>query len=1157
MKSNLSAATNSSAVSKGALNARTHEEQDKATSSNVDAHWLEAQTSGFIDWINFTFSSHLTLNEETEEVVGMVINDDDFLHGTYHIFDVPYIAKLPPAMIAEIETEGIAIRSDQNIFVDVGLQKNLLSILFSYELPWLRLGIEAVLHPEGEALSEDDMYLLSDQIYSCVSNPQRQMNFIKSIIHERFIKDPKILQKYSKQKPLNFQLEAQMHAQMRRHFIKKIFTMVRFLDIARMKQALKLPRLFKADSSIKSSQEVLVSICKELLRSEGDYLHHLSTLGYKVAFKQSYVDEFDYQVKNLSVDMRDGVRLAKLVSLVADDEFLCDHLRVPAVSRLQKVHNVMISLESLHSSGESIFADLDDGLANDSIVSARSALTTQSGKVGEDRMQAEARRITEGNTEAILILLWRIMFAFNLRDMVSESVLLREVGRVARGAIIRGDPREEQSADTNNDASDAERKIAPYLMYWCNAVMKLYGIEIDDFTTSLADGSVLCLLVHFYHPELLPLKSIHQSYKLQSLDDNKITDLQKRNFVTLRRACKAIGGIPVLSKEYSVQDPPDSHSMTFFLAYLFSRLMACEQTKAAIRIQRTFKQRYASVLAKFRKEKPKKKQSTRFGRTNFLVTISASKHHAARVIQTMFLRFMQKRRLAQLHSLQAEVEAHPEELEDVNSSLCKLSFTDDENTLEESKAPTSDTPADLNIDANENQVPVTDNFLLGLSSEEPDPPVPTSVRKVLGERDLNACDSSFTRPTPFKTATKENIDFFSPDKVASNLSFIEKRRRTRSLLSSPLFDKENSFAVQTPLVVASVDTSEIEDRYRREMECKVKQTAAEVEETLRSQFMTESKAADDLLKAEREARQSAEMMMKLEAERRLALEQKLQQLENERFEAELRVEKEKAEIRLRQQREADARLKISRQLLLLVYKRRLAKKKHAVIRLQAAARSYIVRKQFRSTLRGICKIQGVIKHWLSSRRNSQQHSAAIVIQAASRRLLAKKLVLSMKRAAVLLQSHIRAHLAQAKFRLIRQACIRVQSVFRGYLQRSAQKRTLQAIRMVQGSVRVYLARKELAARKRGLATLQRFLFQLITAKRCDAASRAQQQARLQKRVRILRAAAVIAGACRTWVLRKKIAHAAARIVRWYKAYTPLLKARKLRKGVLRLQVGAT
>lgn len=46
-------------------------------------------------------------------------------------------------------------------------------------------------------------------------------------------------------------------------------------------------------------------------------------------------DEFEFHVSNLAVDLRDGVRLTRLVEVVTGEWGLTSGLRVPAVSRLQ------------------------------------------------------------------------------------------------------------------------------------------------------------------------------------------------------------------------------------------------------------------------------------------------------------------------------------------------------------------------------------------------------------------------------------------------------------------------------------------------------------------------------------------------------------------------------------------------------------------------------------------------------------------------------------------------------------------------------------------------------------------------------------------------------------------------------------------------------
>ena len=82
-------------------------------------------------------------------------------------------------------------------------------------------------------------------------------------------------------------------------------------------------------------------------------------------FRQSCLDEFDYTIKNLCVDLRDGVRLVRLAEIWTThssgakqilDTSLSQKLRLPTVSRLQKIHNVKLALERF-SLLESVWLD--------------------------------------------------------------------------------------------------------------------------------------------------------------------------------------------------------------------------------------------------------------------------------------------------------------------------------------------------------------------------------------------------------------------------------------------------------------------------------------------------------------------------------------------------------------------------------------------------------------------------------------------------------------------------------------------------------------------------------------------------------------------------------------------------------------------------------
>jgi hypothetical protein len=73
------------------------------------------------------------------------------------------------------------------------------------------------------------------------------------------------------------------------------------------------PCLFRLDANVKSSEAVLKTFC-QFLKGEGDIVRHLAKIGYVVTHTQCYIDEFDFSVNNIAVDLRDGVRLCRLVS---------------------------------------------------------------------------------------------------------------------------------------------------------------------------------------------------------------------------------------------------------------------------------------------------------------------------------------------------------------------------------------------------------------------------------------------------------------------------------------------------------------------------------------------------------------------------------------------------------------------------------------------------------------------------------------------------------------------------------------------------------------------------------------------------------------------------------------------------------------------------
>ena len=52
---------------------------------------------------------------------------------------------------------------------------------------------------------------------------------------------------------------------------------------------------------------------------QGNFIKHLANLGVKVSFTQCWEHEYEYKVKNMASDLRDGLRLARLAEILLDD----------------------------------------------------------------------------------------------------------------------------------------------------------------------------------------------------------------------------------------------------------------------------------------------------------------------------------------------------------------------------------------------------------------------------------------------------------------------------------------------------------------------------------------------------------------------------------------------------------------------------------------------------------------------------------------------------------------------------------------------------------------------------------------------------------------------------------------------------------------------
>lgn len=454
-----------------------------------DEKWMEKQQHGFQAWINYTICSE-SEEEQDEKDNHLSILAQKQQQGFVRRRAVElYHSETMDTVLYNIEREvnegRLAIRTDRLIHVDLGLQDLLTELLLSYHPMWLRLGLEIIL---GQVLQSKSDRMLT------------------KIIVERFIKHPDISTK----------TKEGVH-ELRGIFLVRFLLLVYFLDTVRQEGKLlsNIPCLFRTEAKLKTSSSVLGEFCKHFLRAEGNIIRHLNGLGYKVTYQQQKLDEFDVTVTNLAIDLRDGVRLVCLTDKLCHT-MSRKSLRLPAVSRLQKIHNVNLALNDLSRNGIAM-------------------------------KQLNAKDIVDGNREKTLGLLWNIMSHFKLAELVDKYQLRHEINAVISRMSHRAFDLFTKQQQVISSTGDPLQRT---LMEWCRAVGACYGLAVPNLT----DPRVVCYLIHYYHPELVSRSDIHTI---------------SNNTALINRCIRNLGCIPILLPDVGA---PEEKMMTALLAFLQSRL---------------------------------------------------------------------------------------------------------------------------------------------------------------------------------------------------------------------------------------------------------------------------------------------------------------------------------------------------------------------------------------------------------------------------------------------------------------------------------------------------------------------------------------------------------------------------------------------------------
>ncbi|XP_014867194.1 PREDICTED: abnormal spindle-like microcephaly-associated protein isoform X2 [Poecilia mexicana] len=652
-----------------------------------DERWIEKQERGFTWWLNHVLTpDDFKVNTEVAKVsaVSLALGGGDDLSvpkaptkeemsfSTYtakrklnrlrraacQLFTSEAMVKAIQRLELEVEARRLLVRKDRHLWKDIGERKKVLNWLLSYNPLWLRIGLETIF---GELISlESNSDVLG----------------LAMFVLQRLLWNPDIAAAFRHARVPHLYKDGHEEA-LSRFTLKKLLLLVCFLDKAKESRLIEHdPCLFCIDAEFKASKDLLLAFSRDFLSGEGILPRHLAYLGLPVSHVQTPLDEFNFAVKNLAVDLKCGIRLVRVMELLVQDWSLSAKLRLPAISRLQKVHNVDVALQLLRGRG----IDLKD----------------ESGSV------IDSRDIVDGHREKTLSLLWKIIFAFQVEVILDEAQLREEVDFLKRTlrtkrrlALVRADRADQPSpAKTRPPYKHTSAKIS-LLMDWVCAVCDFYHIKVENFTVSFSDGRVLCFLLHHYHPALLPQASVSQrttqtlecatrgrlelncsaSDSDGSFDSppeemdgegspspgfKELLENEKKNFRLVNAAVASLGGVPAMINPADMSNTiPNEKVVMSYVSFLCARLLDLRiETRAARLIQAAWRKHKLRKDLLLFQERNKAAIKIQAAVRRFLLRSRAERQNcAAAVIQSVWRRYLARNRLriqkeARLRALQ-------------------------------------------------------------------------------------------------------------------------------------------------------------------------------------------------------------------------------------------------------------------------------------------------------------------------------------------------------------------------------------------------------------------------------------------------------------------------------------------------------------------------
>ncbi|PYH50094.1 putative calmodulin-binding protein Sha1 [Aspergillus saccharolyticus JOP 1030-1] len=272
----------------------------------------------------------------------------------------------------------------------------------------------------------------------------------------------------------------------RRTLLRSIMIIV-LLDKAKQCSDISLPRLlFQPTAPYKSSHAAIQALGQLLVPSCGDIIKALCHLDCQLSYEQQPLAEYRFWISNIAVDLRDGVKLARLVELllfgsasIGEPEqqkwLLSGRLRFPCLGRAVKLHNMQLTLDTMSS-----------------IDGARKLVQ---GVCAED--------IVDGHREKTVGLLRKLVTTWCPGRLLDCNNLRKEVHRLKTKVTFQFESEDFgnlDSASLNTPGEDTEAKSL--LKQWAKLSAESNGLPLSNFSTCFSDGKIYECIVKEYEASI-------------------------------------------------------------------------------------------------------------------------------------------------------------------------------------------------------------------------------------------------------------------------------------------------------------------------------------------------------------------------------------------------------------------------------------------------------------------------------------------------------------------------------------------------------------------------------------------------------------------------------------------------------------------------------